>query len=73
MADIHNNEPAVVIDGHEVPARLVDQFFSGRDGRRVTDAEWDEAKRRVEDAEMLDTDPDNPLVTWEPYWPEVSD
>lgn len=43
-----------------------DQFHSGRDGSLIPDSEWDESKRRVENAEMLDTDPDNPLVTWVP-------
>lgn len=56
----------VEVNGHKVPSSRVDMFFSGKDGSPNTDAEWDESKRRLEDAEMLDTDPDNPLVTWEP-------
>lgn len=55
----------IEIDGHRVDPDKVDLFFSGKDGSRITDAEWDESKRRLENAEMLDTDPDNPLVTWE--------
>lgn len=56
----------VEIDGHKVIADRVDLFYSGKDGERITDAEWDESKRRIENAEMLDTDPDSPLVTWVP-------
>lgn len=58
----------VNIAGHVVDPEKhdLDYFFSGRDGSAVSDAEWDESKRRLENAEMLDSDPDNPLVTWIP-------
>ena len=54
------------IDGHKVEADKADLFYNMDDGSRVSDSDWDESKRRIEDAEMLDTDPENPLVTWTP-------
>lgn len=35
------------IDGHRVDARKADRFYHGSDGRRVTDEEWDEDRRRA--------------------------
>lgn len=35
------------IAGHDVSGASVDQFYSGRDGSRVTDDQWDESKRRL--------------------------
>lgn len=49
----------VDIDGHKVDAEIVDKFFHGDDGKRLTDEEWDEMKRREREI-----DPD--AVTWEP-------
>lgn len=46
----------VNIDGHEVDGAIVDQFFNGDDGSRVTDGQWDESKRRIRAAEEADTD-----------------
>ena len=37
----------VTIDGHEVPVHLVDHFYDGRTGERVTDEEWDESRDRA--------------------------
>lgn len=37
------------IDGHKVDAAKADHFYSQRDGRRVTDAEWDEERKRIID------------------------
>lgn len=59
-------EYTVGIDGHRVDADTADLFYNMDDGSRISDAQWDESKRRVQDAEMLDTDPGNPLVTWIP-------
>lgn len=42
---MHEQE-LVEIDGHQVEAHRVDDFFDGETGRRVTDEEWDESKRR---------------------------
>lgn len=55
---------AVVIRGHLVDTDLhdVDSFSSGRDGRPVTDEEWDESARRVAAAEALEGDD---AITWE--------
>ncbi|WP_350347267.1 hypothetical protein ABIQ69_11560 [Agromyces sp. G08B096] len=53
----------VIIGGHSVPEDKVDLFFDGKSGRRVTDAEWDESKRRLREAEALLGDA---AVTWEP-------
>jgi hypothetical protein len=36
----------VEIDGHRVDPRKLDRFYHG-DGRRVTDEEWDEDRRRA--------------------------
>lgn len=43
-----------------------DQFFSGKDGSTLSDGEWDESKRRVTAMEAIDTDPENPVMTWVP-------
>lgn len=47
----------VNIDGHQVDARRVDEFYDGSDGSRVTDAQWDESRDRtaesVEDLRAL--------------------
>lgn len=48
----------VLIDGHKVAPHLVDEFYNGDDGGRVTDEQWDESKRRLEN--------DNDTVTWKP-------
>lgn len=42
----------VKIAGHTVDSRLVDEFYNGSDGTRVTDAQWDESRDRK--AETLD-------------------
>lgn len=44
----------ILIDGHKVAAELADQFYSGKTGERVTDAEWDESRRRIREAEAAD-------------------
>lgn len=53
----------VVIDGHTVSAAEADRFYHA-DGtaRRLTDAEWDETKRREAELEALGDD----AVTWSP-------
>lgn len=43
-----------VIDGHKVDPELVDRFYNGSDGRRTSDAEWDETRRRTLEFEGLD-------------------
>lgn len=50
----------VNIDGYlvDLDEHDIDMFFSGKDGTRVTDAEWDESKRRIAEAEASDA------VTW---------
>lgn len=50
----------VSINGHEVPGDQADRFFSAKDGRPLTDAEWDESKRRRADA------PDDGAPSWAP-------
>lgn len=48
MAPTDSSPPLVPFNGHMVdPARL-DEFVSGRTGQPITDAEWDETKRRLE-------------------------
>jgi len=38
----------VLIDGqYPVDAYLVDYFYDGATGRRITDDEWDEQRRRL--------------------------
>lgn len=49
-------EEPVIIDGHKVDPHLVDRFYNGYDGRRVTDDEWDETKRRTAEFENLSDD-----------------
>lgn len=44
----------VIIDGHNVPAAIADQFYNASDGSRVTDEQWDESKRRIAEAESND-------------------
>lgn len=56
----------VEIDGYKVDADTADLFYNANDGSRVTDEQWDESKRRMLEVETLDSDPDNPFVTWEP-------
>lgn len=46
-------EELVIIDGHKVDPHLVDRFYNGSDGRRTTDTEWDESKRRTTEFEGL--------------------
>lgn len=41
------DEYRAVLDGHLIDLRKADRFYSGRDGRRVTDEEWDEDRRRA--------------------------
>lgn len=50
------------IDGHVIDANKYspDLFYSGKDGTRVSDEEWDESARRVKEAEASDE------VTWTP-------
>lgn len=52
----------IEIDGHVIDLNKYspDIFFSGKDGERVTDEEWDESARRVREAEASDE------VTWTP-------
>lgn len=38
----------VKVNGHEVPATHADEFFHASTGATLTDAEWDEQKRRLE-------------------------
>lgn len=47
-----NDVPETIqIDGHTVNAHDADLFFHQNDGRRLTDAEWDEIKRvRADDS-----------------------
>lgn len=52
----------VVIDGHKVRSDRTDQFYSGKDGTRVTDEEWDISKAKIEAAEALEGDE---AITWE--------
>lgn len=40
----------VEIDGHLVDADKVDCFYHGSDGRRISDAEWDESRDRTCDS-----------------------
>lgn len=35
------------LNGHTIDTRKADRFFSGKDGRQVTDEEWDEDRRRA--------------------------
>lgn len=37
----------IEIDGHRVDARKADRFYHGSDGRRVSDEDWDEDRRRA--------------------------
>lgn len=46
----------VDLNGHKVPAARVDEFLHGSTGKPLTDAEWDESKRRVANAENLGED-----------------
>lgn len=48
-------EEYIDIDGHNVPAVMADQFYDGRTGRRITDAEWDESRRRIREAEEAES------------------
>lgn len=50
----------VEIDGFLVDPDThdLDTFFSGKDGTRVSDEQWDESKRRVAEAEATDE------ITW---------
>lgn len=43
----------VEIDGHKVAPETVDRFYSGADGRRVTDEEWDVTRDRTRAFEGL--------------------
>lgn len=43
-------EDRIDIDGHSVDPSLADRFFNASDGSRVTDEQWDEDKRRREQA-----------------------
>lgn len=43
----------VDLDGHRVKRTELDRFFHGKDGRRVSDEEWDEDKRRREDPDSV--------------------
>lgn len=36
------------VGGHRVPATHADEFFHASTAARLTDAEWDEQKRRLE-------------------------
>lgn len=36
----------VEVDGHNVDARRLDEFYNGSDGSRVTDSQWDESRDR---------------------------
>lgn len=40
----------ISVNGHDVPAAEADRFFNGRDGSPLTDEQWDEDKRRRENA-----------------------
>jgi hypothetical protein len=53
------------IDGYlvDLDVHSPDTFYSGKDGTRVTNAEWDESKRRVAEAEALVGDA---AITWTP-------
>lgn len=37
----------ISVGGHEVPAVRADEFFHASTGATLTDAEWDEQKRRL--------------------------
>lgn len=39
---------------HRVLAAKVDQFFDGRTGEPISDADYDESKRRLAEAEAAD-------------------
>lgn len=57
----------IEIDGHRVDARKADRFYHGSDGRRVTDEEWDEDRRRARGesdvhAELRDTPPEGDII-----------
>lgn len=47
---------------HRVPAERADQFFNADDGSPLSDADYDETKRRTAELEALGPD----AVTWEP-------
>lgn len=38
----------IEVNGHQVPAEMVDMFLSGKTGEPISDTEWDEQKRRLE-------------------------
>ena len=44
------DDETIEIDGHQVPAHLVDLFYNGSDGSRVSDEQWDEQKARLVEA-----------------------
>lgn len=45
----------VLIDGkYKVDPAMVDRFYDMRTGQRITDAQWDEDKRRLELGEAID-------------------
>lgn len=50
----HEQRETVELDGHQVDAHSIDMFFDGDTGRRVTDEEWDESKRRLQEHELAD-------------------
>lgn len=56
-------EHYIEIDGHRVDPDKADLFHNMDDGSRTTDEEWDESKRRMEEAEALEGDD---AITWIP-------
>lgn len=46
---LSKSEETVIIDGYVVDAAIVDLFYDMKTGNRVTDAEWDETKRRLQE------------------------
>lgn len=57
------SDSSIELNGHQVPADRVDLFRDGRTGQPITDAQWDEQKRRLAAAEALQGED---AVTWEP-------
>ena len=57
-----NGHGTFEIDGHHIDANKYspDLFFSGKDGARVSDEDWDISAQRVKEAEASDE------VTWTP-------
>ena len=69
----------VELDGHKVDPKKLDRFYHA-DGRRVTDEEWDEDRRRaiaglngevIVPIDVRDEPPGE--FTHEPFIPEVGD